>query len=214
MGTTTSPMRPDSPPQSPGGHAASKPSLLLHICCGPCAGHVVDSLSPAYRLVGLFFNPNIHPRDEFYRRLEAAWAVCRARGIPLWASLYDPTSWFRAVRGRESDPEGGERCRLCFSLRLEATARIASGASFDFFATTLTTSPHKDAGVVNDRGEHWARVHAVGYLRSDFKKRDGYRRSLEISKELGLYRQRYCGCRFSAGAMNSSRSPSRGQICL
>jgi len=171
---------------------------------------VVESLSPSYRAVGFFYNPNIHPRDEFYRRREDAWAVCRAWGIPLWTPLYDPSSWFRAIRGSESDPEGGERCRLCFSLRLEATARMASGASFDLFATTLTTSPHKNAKVINEEGERWARVHAVGYLCSDFKKRDGHRRSLEISKKLGLYRQRYCGCRFSNRPVN----PPGGLICL
>lgn len=173
-------------------------------------GHVVEFLSPSYRAVGFFYNPNIHPRDEYYRRLEAAWAVCRAGGIPLWTSLYDPSSWFRAIRGRESDLEGGERCKLCFSLRLEATARIAAAASFDLFATTLTTSPHKKARIINEQGEYWARVHAVEYLCSDFKKRHGHRRSLEISKKLGLYRQRYCGCCFSNRPIN----PSRGLICL
>jgi len=210
LGTTISPMRPDPSSRCPGGQPSGKPSLLLHVCCGPCAGHVVEFLSPSYRAVGFFYNPNIHPRDEFYRRLEAAWAVCRASGIPLWTSLYDPSGWFWAIRGRESDPEGGERCRLCFSLRLEATARMASGASFDLFATTLTTSPHKNAKVINEEGEHWARVHAVGYLCSDFKKRDGHRRSLEISKKLGLYRQRYCGCRFSNRPVN----PPGSLICL
>lgn len=206
---TTSPMRPDAPFAGPQPNRSPKPFLLLHLCCGPCATHAVEALAPSYRMVALFYNPNIHPRDEFYRRLEAASAVCRTMGIPLWVPLYDPSSWFRAVRGTESEPEGGARCRLCFSLRLEATARTASEASFDLFATTLTTSPHKDARAIHEQGAHWARIYAVGYLSADFKKRDGYRRSVELSRELGLYRQRYCGCCFSNRSV-----PSSSPICL
>ncbi len=206
---TTSPMRPDAPSAGPQPHPSAKPFLLLHLCCGPCATHAVESLAPSYRTVGFFYNPNIHPRDEFYRRLEAASAVCRASGIPLWAPLYDPSPWFQAIRGTEREPEGGARCRLCFSLRLEATARIASKASFDLFATTLTTSPHKDAGAIHETGAHWARACGVGYLSADFKKRDGYRRSVELSRKLGLYRQRYCGCCFSRRS-----APLTGLICL
>lgn len=209
MGTTTSPMRPEAPLGRSQPRPSLKPFLLLHLCCGPCATHAIESLKFSYRTVGLFYNPNLHPRDEFYRRLEAASAVCRASGIPLWTLPPDPSLWFQAIRGTEDEPEGGARCRLCFSLRLETTARIASGASFDLFATTLSTSPHKKAAVIHAVGEHWARVQGVRYLSVDFKKRNGYRRSVEISKKLGLYRQRYCGCRFS-----NRGTPSNGPICL
>ncbi|MEW6440713.1 MAG: epoxyqueuosine reductase QueH [bacterium] len=172
-------------------------SLLLHVCCGPCATHAIDVLKPCYRLVGCFHNPNIHPGPEYFRRLEAAVIVCRASSIPIWTTLYDPAPWLDAVRGAEQEREGGGRCEICFRQRLEATAEIARLGRFDLFATTLTLSPHKDAGKINSIGEEVASLFSVSYLPSDFKKEHGFHKSIEASRGLGLYRQRYCGCRFS-----------------
>lgn len=176
------------------------PSLLLHICCGPCAAHVLDLLKDSYRLVGYFCNPNVHPRDEYLRRLQGAATASRAKGIPIWVPLYDPESWLASVKGTENEPEGGKRCEICFSIRLAATARLAGLVSFDAFATTLTISPRKDATRINEIGEQLASSSSVSYLPSDFKKQHGFQHSIQKSKAMRLYRQRYCGCCFSLPA--------------
>jgi len=173
------------------------PFLLLHICCGPCATHVIELLKGSYRLVGCFYNPNVQPKEEYFRRLQAAATVCRAQGIPVWVPLYDPEPWLAAVKGNEHEPEGGRRCEICFTHRLDVVARLARRGSLDAFATTLTISPHKDAGEINQIGHELADAYSVAYLSSDFKKQHGFQKSLRKSKELGLYRQHYCGCCFS-----------------
>lgn len=171
--------------------------LLLHICCGPCATHVIDCLRNRYRLVGFFYNPNIHPHEEFDLRLEAASVVCRTAGVPLWVPRQDRIGWSNRVRGRESDPEGGRRCRLCFLLRLGGTAVAARRASIPWFATTLTISPHKDSTVILRLGEDLATLHQNSFLSESFGRDGGFQQSVRKSKALGLYRQQFCGCRFS-----------------
>ena len=174
------------------------PRLLLHCCCAPCAGYVLEHLALAYRISALFFNPNIMPGDEFYKRragLEKLLSqAVYPNNVDMLISGYDNAS-FLALAGPYMDgPEGGARCRVCFSLRLGEAARRAKSDGYGFFATTLTVSPHKDAGVINEVGVTLQKEYGVTYLASDFKKNDGYKRSVEISKQYGLYRQSYCGC--------------------
>jgi len=154
-------------------------------------------LQREYHLVGFFFNPNIHPEGEFYRRLHAVATVCRESGVSLWIPGYDPEPWELGVRGRDLDAEGGERCRICFQLRLETTALAAQRASISTFSTTLSVSPHKDGRVIHRIGKRLAEKYGRVFLLDDFKKENGFHKSVQKSRELGLYRQKYCGCRFS-----------------
>ena len=173
------------------------PLLLLHVCCGPCAAHVIDLLKTAYHPVCFFFNPNIHPDEEFYRRLRAAAQACKSRQVALWVPSYHPAGWFERVTGLEDQPEGGKRCTICFRFRLELTAQAARLASIPFFTTTLTVSPHKKSIIINEIGNEISKIHDIKYLSYDFKKKNGFKESMEKSKKLGLYRQRSCGCTFS-----------------
>jgi epoxyqueuosine reductase len=154
-------------------------------------------LQQEYHLIGLFFNPNIYPEGEFYRRLHAATTVCRESGVSLWIPGYDPEPWEIGVRGRGLDAEGGERCRICIQMRLETTALAAQRASIPFFTTTLSVSPHKDSRVIQGIGKELARKYGRVFLSEDFSKENGFHKSVQKSRELGLYRQKYCGCRFS-----------------
>lgn len=171
--------------------------ILLHICCGPCATQVIDILRAEYAVTGFFYNPNIHPADEYARRLDAAETVCERFGAKFVEGRYDPESFFEAVRGLETEPENGARCRVCYRLRLEAAARFAAENGFDLMAGTLTVGPMKRAAVIDPIGTDAARSAGVEFLAGDWKKNDGFRRSCRFSRELGIYRQHYCGCRFS-----------------
>ena len=174
------------------------PRLLLHCCCAPCASHVLELLSPFYRITTLFYNPNIRPPEEYYKRageLEKLLSmVSFPNHVDMLAVEYDPMAFENAAAPFWDEPEGGGRCRACFEIRLGETAARAISGGYDYFATTLTVSPHKAAGLINDVGAGFAEKYGVGYLASDFKKRDGYKRSVELSKQYGLYRQAYCGC--------------------
>jgi len=158
---------------------------------------VIHLLRSRYRLIGFFYNPNIYPKEEFYRRLETAAVVCRLSGLALWLPENGSGTWTNTVRGSESDPEGGGRCRLCFALRLAGTAAVARQASIPWFATTLTVSPHKDSRVIQRIGKAMAETYQRCFLPEDFKRGGGFHESVRKSKALGLYRQHYCGCRFS-----------------
>ena len=171
--------------------------LLLHICCGPCATHVIDILGSDYEITGYFHNPNIHPEEEYLKRLDAARTVAEKQGIPLIEGVYKPETFFSAVKGFEHAPENGKRCRICYRLRLSETARYASGNSFDYIASTLTLGPQKKAAVINPIGTEEATAAGVTFVEGDWKKKDGFRHSCELSQEYGLYRQNYCGCLFS-----------------
>lgn len=176
---------------------AENPSLLLHICCAPDSTAVYERLAPGFRVTGYFHNPNIHPPSEYLKRRDEAEKVARRLGFPLIVPEYHPDGWLRLVRGLEKEPERGKRCDICFRMNLRATALKARDLGFPFFTTTLSISPHKDYRRIVEIGRDAAEEFGVRFLGVNFKKQDGFKRSLEISRELGLYRQRYCGCRYS-----------------
>ena len=171
--------------------------LLLHICCGPCATHVLDILGRDYEVTGYFCNPNIHPEEEYLKRLDAACAVAEKQGVSLIEREYNPQTFFDAVRGYEDEPENGERCRICYRVRFSETARYAAYNSFDCIASTLTLGPQKKASVINPIGKEEAENTGLSFIEGDWKKKDGFKRSCELSREYGIYRQDYCGCLFS-----------------
>lgn len=175
-----------------------RPRLLLHSCCGPCSSYVLEYLSKYFDITLFFYNPNIQPAEEYEKRLFTQKKLLeRAKyknPVTFLAGEYDPQRFFEAVKGLENCKEGGARCEKCFELRLSKTAEVAEKGNFDFFATTLTVSPHKNAVLINEIGGRYQ-----NYLPSDFKKREGYKRSIILSKEYELYRQDYCGCIFSKG---------------
>ena len=177
---------------------SGRPRLLLHSCCGPCSSYVLEYLTRYFEVFLSYYNPNIQPRAEYDLRLENQLKVLeRIPGVTLVPCGYDGGAYDGAVRGLEDEPEGGARCTECFKLRLDFTAREAKRLGCDYFATTLTVSPHKDAQRINAIGEALAGKYGVKWLPGDFKKRDGYKRSIELSREFGLYRQDYCGCLYS-----------------
>ncbi len=179
----------------------TKPKLLLQSCCGPCSSYVLNYLSPYLEIFLYYFNPNIYPYEEYVKRLDTQKQLLEsasfAKSAKLVPSEYGHDAFLDAVKGMESLPEGGERCMACFTMRLEATAKKAAEIGADMFGTTLTVSPHKNAAVINEIGETLAKKYGVEFLFSDFKKKGGYKKSIELSAEFNLYRQRYCGCEFS-----------------
>ena len=178
-----------------------RPRLLLQSCCGPCSSYVLEALTPYFRVTVLYYNPNIQPRAEYDLRLENQRKIIAALPTPSAVDIlecdYDGEKYDAAVKGLESEPEGGARCTVCFRLRLEETAKRASELGYDWFCTTLTVSPHKDAERLNQIGRALGERYGVAFLPSDFKKREGYKRSIQLSKEYELYRQDYCGCLYS-----------------
>lgn len=174
-----------------------KPRLLLHACCGPCASSVLEYLTPLFDVTVYFYNPNILPKEEFIKRENALKdVIAHFDGVKLIIPEQDEIEYISYVKGHKNDREGGARCSLCFTLRLEKTAEFLKSHSdeFDFFATTLTVSPHKNAPLINQIGNDVANKIGVKYLSSDFKKRNGYLRSTVLCREWGIYRQVYCGC--------------------
>jgi predicted adenine nucleotide alpha hydrolase (AANH) superfamily ATPase len=175
----------------------NRPSLLLHCCCAPCGTHPLRILAETYAITVVFDNPNIFPASEYESRLEEIRALCGRWGFPLKVGRLDTESWRSAVRGFEQDPEGGGRCDRCIQFRLERTAELARDLGMDAFTTTLSISPHKKADRINRIGREIAGRAGARFLEADFKKKDGFRASCEISRSEGLYRQDYCGCEFS-----------------
>ena len=178
------------------GLGGRKARLLLHACCAPCASWPLEALSDRLEITVYYYNPNIMPREEYEKRL-GEFRKLQRYPFRLIAEPWENEAYLAAVRGREGDPEGGERCALCFRLRLGRTAEKAKAEGFDFFTTTLTVSPHKNAELINAIGMELGERCGAVWLPSDFKKREGYKRSIEICRELGIYRQNYCGCRLS-----------------
>ena len=183
--------------------AKVRPRLLLHACCAPCSSYTLEYLAAYFDITVLFYNPNIAPAAEYdFRAAELARYIAEApcgAGVKLRVEPYDPAPFFEMAKGLEDLPECGERCKKCYRLRLRETARIAAAEGFDYFCTTLSISPHKDAGALNAIGGELAAC-GVPYLFSDFKKKGGYARSIVLSHEYGLYRQNYCGCVYSKRA--------------
>ena len=184
----------------------SKKTMLLHACCGPCSSAVLERLYPDFDLTVFYYNPNIMDEAEYrYREEELKRFLSRwqpedgsgPNGIAFEAGRYDPQEYYTCIEGLEQEPEGGARCRACFLLRLEETARLAKERGFDCFDTTLTVSPYKNYETIAEIGRSLAEQYGVAYAAGNYKKQDGYRRSVELSREYGLYRQDYCGCEFS-----------------
>lgn len=177
------------------------PRLLLHACCAPCSSYVLEYLSRFFEITVLYYNPNIYPETEYHVRVEELKRLVRSlpvlHPVSVLEGMFDPSLFYAAVKGLEHAPEGGERCGVCFALRLEESAKVAAEGGFDFFTTTLTISPLKNADLLNEIGEQMAEKYGVSFLPSDFKKKGGYLRSIELSKIYELYRQNYCGCVFS-----------------
>ena len=174
-----------------------KPTLLLHSCCGPCSSYVLEYLSKFFDISVLFYGPNIQPREEYELRLEHQRRVLEHINAKIIECEYDGEAFDAIALGYENEREGGGRCTRCFALRIEETAKVAAKLGFEYFCTTLSVSPHKDADRINALGEEFALRYGVKWLPADFKKRGGYQRSIALSKEWGLYRQDYCGCLFS-----------------
>lgn len=180
---------------------SKRPKLMLHACCACCASYVLEYLCSHFDIYLLFYNPNITIADEYnYRKSELIRLVSEMKledTVKLVECDYNPDDYLNAVKGLENEPERGSRCSVCFSMRLRATAEFALEYGCDYFATTLTISPLKNSSIINSIGEDISNVLCVAYLPTDFKKKNGYKRSIELSKEYNLYRQNYCGCVFS-----------------
>ena len=178
------------------------PSVLLHVCCAPCSSYCLEYLSEYFDITVYYYNPNITKPEEYAYRLseEKRYIALRTdfrHPVGMTESEYDPKVFFEAVKGLEKEPEGGARCERCFRLRLEASAKKAKALGMDCFTTTLTISPLKNAALLNEIGEEMGERYGVMWLPSDFKKKEGYKRSIVLSREYDLYRQNYCGCVFS-----------------
>ena len=177
------------------------PRLLLHSCCAPCSSYVLDYLSRYFEITVFYYNPNIYPPEEFGKRVEEQKRLIAQlpaeHPISFLDGPYEPERFYEMARGLEQVPEGGARCFKCYRLRLTETAEMARAGKYDYFTTTLSISPLKNAEKLNEIGGQLAKDYGVDYLYSDFKKRNGYKRSTELSREYGLYRQDYCGCVFS-----------------
>ena len=176
-------------------------TLLLHACCAPCSSYCLEYLSQYFKITLYFYNPNIYPENEYSLRSEEARRLINEMNfkhpVTFLEGEFNPKEFYDAVKGFENEKEGGERCFRCYRLRLESAAKLAKEMGFDYFTTTLTISPHKRADKLNEIGEELGEIYSVKHLSSDFKKKNGYKRSTELSREYGLYRQDYCGCVFS-----------------
>lgn len=177
------------------------PKLFLHSCCGPCSSYVLEYLSRYFSITVFYYNPNIYPSEEYYHRVEEQRRLIDAMAftnpVSFVEGAYDTDRFYALAKGLEQEPEGGERCFRCYHLRLEQAALLAKEGGFDYFTTTLSISPYKNAEKLNEIGEALAVQYGVKHLPSDFKKKEGYKRSVELSKIYGMYRQDYCGCVFS-----------------
>ncbi len=180
------------------------PTLLLHSCCAPCSSYVLEYLSEYFSITVFYYNPNIFPKEEYLHRVEEQKRLIREipakHPISFLEGDYLPNEFFELVKGHEQDKEGGERCLLCYRKRMSETAFLAKDKNFDYFTTTLSISPLKNAKVLNMIGKELEETLGVSFLSANFKKKDGYKRSIELSKEYDLYRQNYCGCIFSQGS--------------
>ena len=179
----------------------SVPRLLLHSCCAPCSSYVLEYLSKYFEITVYYYNPNIYPEAEYTKRIIEQQSLITQmhfrHPVCFLAGLYEKEKFYERVRGMEQLREGGQRCFECFALRLAETAKAAVRGGYDYFTTTLTISPHKNAQKLNEIGTEIGDRYGIRYLKSDFKKKNGYKRSIELSEEYGLYRQDYCGCEYS-----------------
>lgn len=186
------------------------PSLLLHSCCAPCSSYVLEYLAEFFNITVLFFNPNIYPIEEYRMRIAEQKRLISElnakNSIKIIEGEYNPETFFSLAKGYEQDKEGGERCFRCYAMRLEESARLAVKQGYDFFTTTLSVSPYKNAQKLNEIGKALEESYNVKYLYSDFKKKNGYKRSIELSQQYNLYRQNYCGCVYSKAQSEKRRT--------
>ncbi|WP_235070662.1 epoxyqueuosine reductase QueH [Turicibacter sp. TJ11] len=191
-----------------------RPKLLLHSCCAPCSSFVIEYLSTYFEMEVYFFNPNIHPKKEYLRRLDEQIRMVEEMGLnyQVIGPEHQSELFYEAVKGCERLGEGSERCVRCFDLRLEKAAEYAAAHGFEYFTTSLTISPMKNAAKLNELGEAAGLKYGVKFLNSDFKKNNGYKRSIELSKQYDLYRQHYCGCAFSIKEQQEREARKREQL--
>lgn len=175
----------------------SKKTILLHSCCGPCSSSVIERIKPYFDITVLYYNPNIEPKEEYEKRKSEQIRLLKELNIKYMDCDYDNDIYREKIKGTEEEKEGGARCTLCFMLRLSKTAKLAKENNFDYFGTTLTVSPHKNSELINKIGFKEAEKEGINFLPADFKKEEGYKRSIELSKKYNLYRQDYCGCIYS-----------------
>lgn len=179
----------------------SVPNLLLHSCCAPCSSQVISTLTNFFNITILYYNPNIYPKEEYLKRKEEQIKLLNeiesVNKLNIIDCDYDNEVYEQTIKGLEKEKEGGSRCYKCFSLRLEKTAKIGEEKSYDYFSTTLTISPHKNSKIINIIGKSLEDKYNIKWLYSDHKKKDGYKKSIELSKKYNLYRQNYCGCIYS-----------------
>ncbi len=192
------------------------PTLLIHSCCAPCSSYVLEYLSEFFMITVLYYNPNIFPKEEYEYRTGEQKRLIESMSfkhpVAFMGTAYTPEDYQAAVKGLEAEPEGGLRCRECFKLRLRRAAQTAAEEGFDYFTTTLSISPMKDAALLNELGCAIGREYNAEYLQSDFKKRNGYKRSVELSREYGLYRQDYCGCVYSKAFREKEKERHGSQL--
>ena len=175
--------------------------LLLHSCCAPCSSHVITYLTNYFDITILYYNPNISPKSEYDKRkkeqIRLINEISKKNKIDIIDCDYDNDKYEELIKGHESDPERGNRCTICFNLRLEKTAKMAKELGYDYFCSTLSVSPYKNSKLINEIGKKYEDIYKVKWLYSDFKKENGYKKSIELSKKYNLYRQDYCGCKYS-----------------
>jgi len=174
-----------------------KQKMLLHTCCAVCASYPIEYLSDKFDVSILYYNPNIYPKSEYQKRLKDLKTLSNLKGVYLIIGDYENHVFEESVKGFENEPEGKKRCEICFKIRLEKTAEIAEKYKYDWFASTLTLSPHKDHKIINSIAKEAAERYKIQYYESNFKKNDGFKKANLISNQLGFYRQNYCGCRYS-----------------
>jgi len=185
--------------------------IVLHICCGVCAAATVERLAAeGHQILGIFYNPNIYPLKEYQRRLQATYRVAQELNFPLEVPPYRPNEWFKQTTSLEYEPEGGRRCEICFRIRLKETYVYMLDSGSDAFTTTLTVSPHKSAEVINKIGQE---IGGDKFLARDFKKKEGFKRTMQLAKQWGLYRQDYCGCLYSLRQRNESITHHHRPLC-
>ncbi len=177
------------------------PTILLHSCCAPCSSHVITFLKEYFDITIIYYNPNIYPYEEYKKRKEEQIRLLNEikskNKLNIIDCDYDNNIYEKTIKGLEKEKEGGSRCYKCFWLRLDKTAQIAKENNYDYFSTTLTISPYKNSTVINEIGKELETIYNITWLYSDYKKKDGYKKSIQLSKEYNLYRQNYCGCIYS-----------------
>ena len=177
--------------------------LLLHICCAPCSVYVFEKLREDYDVTGFFYNPNIHPREEYEMRAEELIRISKKLGWESVISDYEVEKWFELVKGHELDPERGERCTICFNMRFDKVFEFAAEHGYDVVASTLSISRYKNAIQINDSGSEKSKVYKINFLPENFKKKDGFNIGKKMSMDLGIIHQNYCGCVYSKRDMDS-----------